>query len=827
MCGWASIHGYPVGILGNNGVIYPEGAEKAAHFIQLCNQVDVPLRVPAEHHRLHGGSRLRGGRDHQEGLADDQRRHQLDGAAPHRDHRLVVRRRHLRDVGPGVRQPVHVPVADGEDRGDGAQADRRRHVAGAPGPGRPEGRRVRRGGGRQDRGGGRGRPRRRARSPSSPPAPSATTASSTRATRAPCSACACRWCATGRSRAPPATGCSACDGDGHARSSLLVANRGEIASRVFRTARAMGLRCVAVYADADAARPVRGPGRRGRPPGARLPRRRRRSSPPRGRPAPRRSTRATASSRRTPAFAAEVVAAGLTWVGPPPDVIEAMGDKLAAKRAAVEAGVPTLPLVRRPDRRRRRSATRCSSRRPPAAAARACASSSRRATCPRRSPPPGARRRAASATTACSSSATSPGRATSRSRSSATPTAGSSTSASASARSSGATRRSSRSRRRPSVDADLRAAMGDAALRLARRHRLPVGRHGRVPRRRRHPRVLLPRGQHPAAGRAPGHRGGHGHRPRPRAAARRRRRAARLRPGRDLVPRPRHRGPALRRGPRRRVPARPPARSPPSRRRPRRPFGGTPGVEAGSVVGVDFDPMLAKVVAHAPDARRGGRRGWRWRSSASTSAGWRPTATSSPPRCAIPPSSPATPPPTSSTASRRRPRSCSPTSELERCATAGRALAAGREPGAGRRCSPPVPSGWRNGRLPAQRVSLAHGDDRDRRALPVAPRRLVRPGRPRRRRHRPRPPLVAAPRSTSRSTAGARRRGSPAPAIASTCRPSAARSTFDIVPRFVCPGAAAASGGLVAPDARRRPRRPLRRRATRSRPARPSSCSRR
>jgi acetyl-CoA carboxylase carboxyltransferase component len=43
VCGWASIHGYPVGILGNNGVIYPEGAEKAAHFIQLCNQTDVPL----------------------------------------------------------------------------------------------------------------------------------------------------------------------------------------------------------------------------------------------------------------------------------------------------------------------------------------------------------------------------------------------------------------------------------------------------------------------------------------------------------------------------------------------------------------------------------------------------------------------------------------------------------------------------------------------------------------------------------------------------------------------------------------------------------------
>ena len=43
ICGWASIHGYPVGVLGNNGVIYPEAAEKAAHFIQLCNQRDTPL----------------------------------------------------------------------------------------------------------------------------------------------------------------------------------------------------------------------------------------------------------------------------------------------------------------------------------------------------------------------------------------------------------------------------------------------------------------------------------------------------------------------------------------------------------------------------------------------------------------------------------------------------------------------------------------------------------------------------------------------------------------------------------------------------------------
>ncbi len=43
VCGWASIHGYPIGVLGNNGVLDPESAEKAGHFIQLNNQIDVPL----------------------------------------------------------------------------------------------------------------------------------------------------------------------------------------------------------------------------------------------------------------------------------------------------------------------------------------------------------------------------------------------------------------------------------------------------------------------------------------------------------------------------------------------------------------------------------------------------------------------------------------------------------------------------------------------------------------------------------------------------------------------------------------------------------------
>ena len=43
VCGWTTIHGYRIGILGNNGPLFSESSEKAAQFIQLCNQIDVPL----------------------------------------------------------------------------------------------------------------------------------------------------------------------------------------------------------------------------------------------------------------------------------------------------------------------------------------------------------------------------------------------------------------------------------------------------------------------------------------------------------------------------------------------------------------------------------------------------------------------------------------------------------------------------------------------------------------------------------------------------------------------------------------------------------------
>nr|WP_240433463.1 carboxyl transferase domain-containing protein [Solimonas sp. K1W22B-7] len=43
VCGWAHIHGYPVGILGNNGPIFPQTAEKSTQFITLCNARHIPL----------------------------------------------------------------------------------------------------------------------------------------------------------------------------------------------------------------------------------------------------------------------------------------------------------------------------------------------------------------------------------------------------------------------------------------------------------------------------------------------------------------------------------------------------------------------------------------------------------------------------------------------------------------------------------------------------------------------------------------------------------------------------------------------------------------
>jgi geranyl-CoA carboxylase alpha subunit len=130
-------------------------------------------------------------------------------------------------------------------------------------------------------------------------------------------------------------------------SKVLIANRGEIACRVIRTARRMGYRTVAVYSDADANAPhvtqADEAVRIGPPPAAQS----------------YLSIEALlAAARQTGAdavhpgygflseradFAQACADAGLVFIGPPPSAIRAMGDKALAKRRMLEAGVPCAP----------------------------------------------------------------------------------------------------------------------------------------------------------------------------------------------------------------------------------------------------------------------------------------------------------------------------------------------------------------------------------------------------------------------------------------------------------------------------------------------------
>jgi acetyl-CoA carboxylase biotin carboxylase subunit len=137
--------------------------------------------------------------------------------------------------------------------------------------------------------------------------------------------------------------------------SVLVANRGEIARRVIRTARRMGIRAIAVYSDADAELPYVaeadeavhiGPGQGPQPARSYLD-----------------AAALIAAAAKTNAkavhpgygflaenadFARQVIAAGLTWVGPSPEAIEQMGDKIRARNLMEQAGVPVSPGTREP-----------------------------------------------------------------------------------------------------------------------------------------------------------------------------------------------------------------------------------------------------------------------------------------------------------------------------------------------------------------------------------------------------------------------------------------------------------------------------------------------
>jgi len=128
---------------------------------------------------------------------------------------------------------------------------------------------------------------------------------------------------------------------------LLVANRGEIAVRVFRTARAMGLSTVAVFSEPDASAAFVRAADIAVPLGGRTPA----ESYLRADAVVDAAERAGADAvhpgygflSESAQFATAVLDAGLTWVGPPPAAIAAMGSKLEAKRMMADAGVPTLP----------------------------------------------------------------------------------------------------------------------------------------------------------------------------------------------------------------------------------------------------------------------------------------------------------------------------------------------------------------------------------------------------------------------------------------------------------------------------------------------------
>lgn len=128
---------------------------------------------------------------------------------------------------------------------------------------------------------------------------------------------------------------------------VLAANRGEIARRIFRTCADLGIGTVAVYADPDAGLPhVREADAAVRLPG---------SAP--GDTYLRadlliRAARDAGADAVHPGygflsenaeFARAVLDAGLTWIGPPPEAIAAMGSKIAAKKTMADAGVPVLP----------------------------------------------------------------------------------------------------------------------------------------------------------------------------------------------------------------------------------------------------------------------------------------------------------------------------------------------------------------------------------------------------------------------------------------------------------------------------------------------------
>ena len=134
---------------------------------------------------------------------------------------------------------------------------------------------------------------------------------------------------------------------------VLIANRGEIAIRVARTLREMGIVSVAVYSEIDRDAPhVReadeafliGPA----VPAESYLNIEKIIDDRARRPGPRRSIPATASSPRTPTSPRACAEAGIVFIGPPPEAIEAMGSKTRAREIMAAAGVPIVPGATEP-----------------------------------------------------------------------------------------------------------------------------------------------------------------------------------------------------------------------------------------------------------------------------------------------------------------------------------------------------------------------------------------------------------------------------------------------------------------------------------------------
>jgi len=132
-------------------------------------------------------------------------------------------------------------------------------------------------------------------------------------------------------------------------SKILIANRGEIAVRIARTCRERGVRSVAVHSDVDAkALHVRAADEAVHLPGV---------SPAEtylDMEAVISAARSSGAEAIHPGygflaenadFADAVIASGLVWIGPPPDATRAIGDKIRARRIAIEAGVPLVPGI--------------------------------------------------------------------------------------------------------------------------------------------------------------------------------------------------------------------------------------------------------------------------------------------------------------------------------------------------------------------------------------------------------------------------------------------------------------------------------------------------